>query len=205
MKNSDPKLDRAIRRNLEYQEKIACITELMDKLKLENTYDLKEILKNLWPYLDDTISGVMGGAIFGLKDDEIRFYASQNLSSIYWHFSDFDEQSRRLLISTLQNREINDVYCWNYEEHAPAFMEGSPEKYAIIISNLCEHHNGERIFMFVIRNVEKKPFIMEEIQTIKMISRIVGMHINYLFTYDSLMLNIYNNYKSEYELYTSNN
>jgi len=79
---------------------------------------------------------------------------------------------------------------WNYEANAPVIIAEKNDEKAIAISFLCKHADDENLFMIIYRNILKKPLLSDEIQLIKMVSRILGWHLNYEFTYQLLMYHI---------------
>jgi len=76
----------AQRLNLKYQERIACLTEMMDELKQNETYDLSDIFKTVFEALSEMIIHLHAGAIIGIKEDQLTFFTSQNLIAPdnYW-------------------------------------------------------------------------------------------------------------------------
>jgi len=94
---------------------------------------------------------------------------------------------RQQVITEIESKSSKEVLFWNYEHIAAEILHLKTEDIALAISLLCNRAVDEKMYMMLFRNKLKKPFINHEIQLIKIVSRIVGWHLNYEFTYQVLM------------------
>jgi len=180
----------AQRLNLRYQERIACLTDMMDTIKKKEEYDLDGIFNTVFDALDEMILNLHGGAIIGYKENKITFFTTRNICTPDDHWETIDSEEKGRILNQLNSDAAKDVLYWNYEANAPIIINTQTHKLAIAISFLCKHADDENLFMIVYRNVLKKPLLSDEIQLIKIVSRILGWHLNYEFTYQLLMYHI---------------
>ncbi|KPA13390.1 hypothetical protein MHK_006411 [Candidatus Magnetomorum sp. HK-1] len=188
----------AQRLNLRYQERIACLTEMMDKLKQKETYDLSDIFKTVFEALNEMIIHLHAGAIIGIKEDQLTFFTSQNLITPNKYWASLSSNEKGCILAQL-NSELatKDVIYWNYETNAPVIFDKKNDEKAIAISFLCKYADDENLFMIIYRNTLKKPLLSDEVQLIKMVSRILGWHLNYEFTYQLLMYHIEKSFRRQ--------
>ena len=191
MKNHDTDKN-AQRLNLLYQERIACLTEMMDEIKIKQKekYDMSDIFLSVYNALDEMITNIHGGAIIGIKDNCLTFFATQNLDAPDKHWESLSSQEQEKILHQFKSDAAKDVLFWNYETNAPAIINQVCHEQAIAISFLCKHVDDENLYMIIFRNLLKKPLLSDEIQLIKIVSRILGWHLNYEFTYQLLMYHI---------------
>jgi len=180
----------AQRLNLRYQERIACLTEMMDELKQKETYDLSEIFSTVYSALEEMLLNLNGGAIIGIKDNQLTFFTHQNLFEPQHHWTTLSANEKENTLHQLNSEVSKDVMYWNYETNAPAIIDNKRNEQAIAISFLCKHADDEDLFMIIYRKMLRKPLLSDEIQLIKIVSRILGWHLNYEFTYQLLMYQI---------------
>ena len=176
--------------NLKYQERIACLTEMMDTLKQKDEYNLSEIFTIVFDALDEMIQHLYGGAIVGIKDNELTFFTTRNINDPDNNWGLLSDGEKDSILKYFHSEDVKDVLFWNYEANAPIIINKNSYEHAIAISFLCQHADDEDLFMIVYRNQKRKPLLSDEIQIIKMVSRILGWHLNYEFTYQLLMYHI---------------
>jgi len=187
MDHHKERLKNAQRLNLLYQERIACLTEIMDQLKDMDQYDLSLIFSIVWQELNEMIVFLTGGAIFGIKEDVLSFLATQNIQIPVNYWEKLAEQSKKLVINSLKSEDAKNVLFWNYEKDSPNLINDQSDQHAVSISFLCRQADDEDLYMLLFRNVSNQPFLSDEIQFIKIVSRIIGWHLNYEFTYQLLL------------------
>ncbi len=189
-------LDSPFRISLAYREQTGSLIEMLDRLKSEEAYNRERIFKTFWPHIEQIVPDLAGGAIFGLMDDKVKCHIEETkITSSMEKWDDLDSQSKKITISAMKNDEAKEVVFWNYEEDAPLFVTNSRKNQAVALSWLCEHPDGENLFLLLVRNIEKRPFLSHEIQAIKITSRIVGGFANYAFTYQLLKYGISETFK----------
>jgi len=180
----------AQRLNLRYQERIACLTDMMDTIKQKEEYDLDDIFNTVFDALDEMILNLHGGAIIGYKEDKITFFTTRNIDEPDDHWTSLNYDEKLYFLKQLNSEAAKDVIYWNYEANAPTIINTQIHELAIAISFLCKHADDENLYLIAYRNILKKPFLSDEIQLIKIVSRILGWHLNYEFTYQLLMYHI---------------
>jgi hypothetical protein len=185
--NTDDRIKNAQRINLLYQERIACLVETMDNLKEMDQYDISHVFMLVWQKLNEMMLSFSGGGIFGIKEKTLTFYASQRMSEPQKHWQSLSESSKQQLLDSLESYAAKDVLFWNYEHNAPHLIDNRPEQLSFSISLLCNHPDDEELFMFLFRDTPKKPLMSDDIQLVKIVSRIMGWHMNYEFTYQLLL------------------
>jgi len=185
-KNNDLKIN-AQRLNLLYQERIACLTEMMDELKEQEDFDIPHIFSIVYQCLNEMELHLDGGGIFGIKDDHFTFYASRNIVEPDNYWNDLPLNKKNQILHEIESEALKEVLFWNYEQKLPDLMHVKSNNLAIAISLLCNRADDEKMYMILFRDKLNKPFISAETQLIKIISRIMGWHLNYEFTYQVLM------------------
>ena len=181
------RLDSPIQMILDYQEQIGSLIELQDQLRDINAYNLDMIFDFAWPHLNYIIPNLSGGLVMGLLDGRLKKYAQKNNVEHMKNWGNISESSKRSMVSALKKDDMRSVVFWNYEEHAPLFVLDSPENQAVAIVWLCEKPDDESLYMALIRNVKKRPFLCHEAQALKLAGRIIGSRANFIFTYDALI------------------
>jgi len=194
MDNHKERLKNAQRLNLLYQERIACLTEIMDQLKDMDQYDLSLIFSIVWQELNEMIVPLTGGAIFGIREDVLTFLATQNIQMPVNYWETLAEHSKKQVINSLKSDDAKDVLFWNYEKDSPNLITNQADQHAFSISFLCRQPDDEDLYMLLFRDVSNRPFLSGEIQFIKIISRIIGWHLNYEFTYQLLLYHCKKNF-----------
>ena len=195
-------LESSIQLNFAYQRKLSCITELIDGVKNQENYDLQTIFDICWPHICDIVPFLTCGVVLGLKSDSIKYYAEQNHAArLLRNPEKIDDNSKNKMVATLLRTDEKDYSLWNYEKDSPSFLKGPAEHSAIFLSRLCEHPDDEFMFLLLFRIEPSKPFLSDDVQMIKIVSRIIGMHINYLYTYQNILYDIYGDYKRKFERY----
>ena len=189
-------LDGPFRISLAYQEQTGSLIEMLDRLRGEEAYNRERIFKIFWPHIEQIVPDLAGGAIFGLRDDKVKCHIEETkITSSMKKWDDLDDKSKKTTISAMRDDEAKEVVFWNYKKDAPLFVTDSQKNQAIALSWLCEHPDGENLFLLLVRNIEKRPFLSHEIQAIKITSRIVGGFANYAFTYQLLKYGISETFK----------
>ncbi|CAN2042057.1 putative GAF domain-containing protein [Candidatus Magnetomoraceae bacterium gMMP-15] len=192
--------DSPLRMILAYQEQTASLMELMDELAEEQSYDLKKIFEIIWPHLKLIVTDIAGGAIIGLREDQqnnqIKIHAMQNIFKNIKEWDELNDKAKEIISSAMIEEESKNVKFWNREEYAPQFATGSKQNQAVSLSWLCDHPDDEKLFLILVRDVKKRPFLSHEIQAIKMTSRIIGWLDNYLFTNELLIFGIHSSIKN---------
>jgi len=189
MNNYKDQNKNAQRLNLLYQERIACLTEMMDEIKEQPQYDLSKVFSIVYKCLNEMELHLNGGGIIGINNERLAFLCYQDIDKLenYWEGL-IQDQKQQIINEIVQASK--DVHYWNYEQKALPLIKDKPEKIAIAISFLCKHIDDENLYLFVYRNKLKKPLMSDEIQLIKIVSRILGWHLNYEFTYQVLLYQI---------------
>jgi len=186
MNNQNIKIN-AQRLNLLYQERIACLTEMMDELKEQDEFDISNIFSIVYNSLNEMMLFLDGGCLIGIKDDQLNVYACQNIETPENYWIDLPLNKRQQIINELESKSSKEVLFWNYEHNATENLHLKTENIALAISLLCNRADDEKMYIMLFRNKLNNPFISHEIQLIKIVSRIVGWHLNYEFTYQVLM------------------
>jgi hypothetical protein len=170
-----------------YQELVSRLIEMSDQLKREEAYDLDKIFSIIWPQLNFIIPELSGGTLFGLLDDQFQCYAQRKNDPA---FLEWEELSPKCLKETqiiLNTDKENDFLIWNFDPGVPFFLSQDSMEQALCISWLCEHPHEENLYLLLVRNDMKRPFLSHECEAIKLISRIIGWVANYAMSYQSLM------------------
>jgi len=192
--NKDIKIN-AQRLNLLYQERIACLTEMMDELKEQEDFDISHIFSIVYQCLNEMILYLDGGGIVGVKDDNFTFYASQNIVEPVNYWNDLPLNGKNQVLHEIESKALKEVLFWNYEPKLPDLFHVKSKDLAIAISLLCKRADDEKMYMVLFRDKLNKPFISVETQLIKIISRIMGWHLNYEFTYQVMMFQFEKNFR----------
>jgi len=172
---------------LDYQEQIGTLIEMSDRLKDEEAYDLQKIFSVVWPHLNLIVPDIIGGAIIGLIDDELRCHVRKKNDPIFIRWADVSPESMAKTRDALKKYDERDIIIWNFEDGAPLFTSGTRKNQAVSISWLCEHPHEENLFLLLVRNNYKLPFLSHETQGIKLTSRMIGWVANYALSYQSLI------------------
>ena len=175
---------------LAYQEQTAAVVRILDKLKNEKAFDIKQIFNVIWPEILRIVPDLAGSMIIGLRDKKITCHVEKRESDIK-KWSDLDQMSKNKIHEVLEKQDTSSVVFRNYEKDAPLVSKSSPEEQALAISWLCVLPDDEELFWIAVRDIESKPFLSHEIQAIKIISRIFGSHLSYVSSFQNLLYSIY--------------
>jgi len=192
MKSFHPKKqreDRPIKLILSYQEQIASLLELLDDLKGNDGYDREKLFDIILPHFKCIVPDLSGFAMLGKRENLIKCHAQNNISDSH---NDWKTLNRKDVFNALHICEKAGAVAWNEEDNKPEFTQSFSQNTRIAaLSWLCEHPDDENIFLLFTRNVEDKPFLVYELQVIKLASGIVGAIANYGFTNQLLKYNIH--------------
>jgi len=175
------------------QDLLVRIGDMIDLLTIEGEeYNPENIFQKYWPHLIKIVPEITGGILFGVKNSDIFIYNSINTNTIFEKWSDLESKHRIDVLKLLNNKDIKDVLFWNYNDML--LVEETPKKHACSLSWLCDlpNQHKEKLYMFLIRKIEKRPFLCHEIQAIKTTSRIIGAHLKnewWAYNYTIFLIN----------------
>ena len=182
-----PRLDSPVQMILDYQEQIGSLIELQDQLRDINAYNLDMIFEIAWPHLNYIIPDLSGGLVMGLLDGKLNKYAQKNNFEHMKSWENISGASKQSIVSALKKDDMRSVILWNYEDDAPLFVSDFSENQAVEIVWLCEKPDDESLYIALIRNVKRRPFLCHEVQALKLAGGIIGSRANFAFTYDALI------------------
>jgi hypothetical protein len=191
------KRDDPFRMLMAYQNMLIGTERIIDILKIGEQFDPYKICEDFWPYIQNMLSDVQGCLFFSLTDvkdpDPFQFYFQNKCESYMNQWKDLSsEHQNNILNIVLQvfQDDKREVALWNYDKDTEIFVKNSQNKIAMSISWLCDLPSDITFFMLLIRNEEKNPLLCHEVQAIKVISRIIGIHLKNTFSYQSLQMNL---------------
>jgi hypothetical protein len=191
-KKARKRTDNPLRMIFAYQKQIASVVSLMDRLRDGERFDIEDMLNIALDDIHNLVPHLVGTAIIGRADDQFTCHAKTETEPLImgnWSNESVEFQAAMNVVS--ENKETESVIFQNYEKIPTLFAEDFFEKQATSISWLCNLPDYEQLFMVFVRKDKKFPFLSHEIQAIKMLSRIIGSHLNYTCAYQNLLYNIH--------------
>jgi len=188
--------DSPINMILSYQEQISGLIELQEQLVEFEAYNLRKIFNLAWPHLNNIISELVGGCIIGILDQNLNNYVFKNKNGILKEWEKVDSHSINLILTALSQHNDRSAILWTYKEDSPKLTIDSPKKQVIALSWLCQKVDDESLYMMLIRNTERRPFLSHEVQAIELTSRIMGSCAKFTNTYEALLGSISKTWKS---------
>jgi len=163
-----------------YQKQIASVVNLMDKLRDGERFDIQNTLNVVLDDIHNLVPHLVGNAIIGRADDKFTCYAKAEIEPLIMSdWSNGSDQFKKAMNVVSEDKKTKSVIFQNYEKIPSLFIDDFFEKQATAVSWLCNLPDYEQLFMIFVRNNKKFPFLSHEIQAIKMLSRIIGSHLNY--------------------------
>jgi hypothetical protein len=187
----------AQRLNLLYQERLACLTEFMDELKKQKKFDYAQILLLTKDKLNEMKLDITGGAIIGLKNNQLSFFAGEKIDDYNDHWKHLPDSIKTQIYNELATKVTKDTQIYNYENNAPSVILSEPKTIAFSISHLCQNPDDEDLFMLLYRDVLEKPLLSHELQFIIITSKIIGWHINFELTYEVLLFHFNKSFRKK--------
>ena len=165
------------------------LSELVSKLsKVQGCY-LDRIFNQIWPVLNDTIPKVQFAALIGVDNNtsHIKVYETTNKTSFL--NSRLNDNSYEI-VEVLNLISEKGQMFWNFRPEAPNFFNESAGQRACTVSFLTQLPNDEKLFILMATPASKKKhllneyFIDYEINTIQLMSKIIGWYISHTFNYE---------------------
>jgi len=181
-----------------YQKLNAVILKIIKEFKDKPVNSFSNTLKILWPHIKEIISPVSAIAILEIdyQEDEKGNKSCQNYvikerakideTQLINNWNEIDHESKQLIISTIIESTEEDAWCWNGYLKQPMICNESKEKISIMLTLMCKLPNGKQHYLLFIREKNERPFISHEVETIRVISSIVGSFFTNAFLYKNL-------------------
>ena len=179
---------------LDYQEITGTIRLLLIELEKIKCFNLSAIFNLTKTMITETIPDIDVCTFLGQK------YGESIINLIDHHYISIIETAddeKSFDLSKIENIKENGM-VWNYETNIPHFISTkNAEKRAHLLTWMCELANDLNVYFYCVRDQIKKPFLSHEIDAIIIFSIIVGSHLSYLYSYDKLCYETYQNIKVE--------
>jgi len=181
-----------------YHKLNAVILKIIKAFKDKPVNSFSNTLKILWPHIKEIIYPVSAIALLEInyQEDEkgnkfcqnyvIEEKAKIDEGQLINNWNEIDHESKQLIISTINESTEEDVWCWNGYLKQPMICNQSKEKISIMLTLMCRLPNGKQSYLLFIREKNERPFISHEVETIRVISSIVGVFLTNAFLYKNL-------------------
>jgi hypothetical protein len=162
--------------------------ELVSNLsKVQGCY-LDRIFNQIWPVLNNTIPKVQFAALIGLDNNtsNIKIYETNKTSFLNSRLNDNPYD----IVKVLNQISEKGQMFWNFRSEAPNFFNESGDQRACTVTFLTKLPNDEKLFLIMATPASTKKhllneyFIDYEINTIQLMSKIIGWYISHTFHFE---------------------
>jgi uncharacterized protein with HEPN domain/CheY-like chemotaxis protein len=181
-----------------YQKLNSIILNIINAFKDNIGYNFSKTLEILWPHIQKVISPVSAIAILEINYQEdkkgnktcvnylVEEKAKIDSQQLLKAWDDVDQESKELIISSIIQYTEDGAWCWNGYLKQPDIFYQSHERISILLTLMSKMPDGRQYYLLFIRKKDKRPFISHEVETIRVISSIVGSFFTNAFLYKSL-------------------
>ena len=162
--------------------------ELVSNLsKVQGCY-LDQIFHQIWPVLNNTIPKVQFAALIGLDNNtsHIKVYETNKISFLNSRLNDNSYD----IVAVLNQISEKGQMFWNFRPEAPNLFNESGDQRACTVTFLTQLPNDEKLFLIMAtpastkKHLPSEYFIDYEINTIQLMSKIIGWYISHTFNFE---------------------
>ena len=191
MKKKERKPDDPVIVYRQLTRHISHLSDLVDKISNIQGCYLDQIFNTISPIIQQMIPKIKDIAMIGMKPGQLNVeYTVHGKNTIDIQLPKKKSSSNE--IEKLFDRVSSEgCYFWNFRPDTPNFFKASSDQRAFIITYLSRLPNNEQLFLIMatqpVSSKKRKHndfFITYEINTLKLMSKIIGKHISNVFNFE---------------------
>ena len=156
-----------------YKALNATIIDRLNELNKIDSFNFDELFNMIISDIKKCIKDISGAALIISQNNSYLCLNTDNLKILYK--DNKDKKDSNEIDIDLNNYKQIETLIWNYKDDALPLSEGNPIKEARLFMWIANLHTYEQLYLYLVRKKEDDPLIAQEIDAVKIISRLISL------------------------------